>query len=240
MGTLYDNVSGEVLMSGIDTLSNQTKILIMGFNPGGQGLGKIAEHLLEYIDHPNPKRVRSPHNNFSSYLHQCWDESYWIRGETCEVCLESYNQEEKIKQHTHQKRVEKIADALEINLTKVLAINAIFEQSRNIAVLKSRISESLIDYFMRVYWPIHKWLINEVLDTRIIICLGNGNTESSFAFLRHALKVEASKVVLNGSYHHGKYFDSGDIRVIGIPHPSRFPISNDLKILLQNQRQLLL
>lgn len=240
MGELYKVVHGEVLMSGVDTLSRQTKVMIMGFNPGGQGLSTIPDHLMEYFDSPSAKRVRSPKTNYSTYLHQCWDEAHWIKGETCDVCLQAFKQTEKIRQHLHQQRVERVADALGIDLTKTLAINAIFQQSKDIPSLRTGISGSLLSHFLTVYWPVHQWLINKVLDTRLIICLGNGNDESSFSFLRHALNVDASAVVVNGSYRHGKYFDVGDIRVIGIPHPSRFAVSEQLKIFLSAQKSRLL
>jgi hypothetical protein len=239
MGELYKVVRGEVLMSGVDTLSRQTKVMIMGFNPGGQGLNTIPDHLVEYFDSPSVKRVRIAKENYSAYLHQCWDEDYWVKAETCEGCLKSFGQTGKIRQHRHQQTVEQVADALGVDLTKALAINAIFQQSVDIPLLRAELSESLFKHFLRVYWPIHNWLIDEVLDTRLIICLGNGNDESSFSFVRRALKIKASAVMCNGDdYRDGKYFETEKFKVIGIPHPSRFGLSDKLNDFLKLQTVL--
>jgi hypothetical protein len=171
----------------------------MGFNPGGSP-DKIKRSVEESL------RDEKLKGNFCSYEDKCWRKS----------CPMDCQNPEHFGKSLHQRRVKELAKILGYNIREVFAANAIFVRSNNQDSLAER--ETLFDNC----WPIHQIFLSIVQPT-VILCLGNGEESSAFAFLR--------KKLASGEKHHGRVKEfMGEIllpdrrtirsRVIGVHHPS--------------------
>jgi uracil-DNA glycosylase len=201
--------SGSVLYNGWNTLCPSRGLYIMGFNPGGNPDQSMR---LEQSLHDD-KLMR----NFSSYQDECWYDK----------CREDCTNTNHHGDKPHQKRVRRLAEILGYsNIREVFAANAIFVRSRDQNTLADR--KTLFDKC----WPIHQQFLS-IVQPKIILCLGNGERSSAFAFLKEKLKaneitsgnvkVFVSKIPMAN----GMVLES---KVIGVRHPSRFNSVKDLEL----------
>lgn len=207
---------GSVLYNGWNTLCPNHGLYIMGLNPGGdpdQIKTSVVGSLLD-------ERLN---DNFCSYKDECWRKS----------CRADCPNRNHYGDRPHQKRVVELAKALGYNNVRdVFAANVIFVRSKNQNDLDER--ERLFDKC----WPIHQIFLS-IVEPKIILCLGNGERSSAFAFLKEKLKAKESHVgnvkVFLGEIPlaNGKTIRS---RIIGVRHPSRpwFNPVRDLTLFLEN------
>jgi hypothetical protein len=211
------NAKGEVLMSGLSSLA-RGDFYILGLNPGQpDSNGKSV------VDH-----VQGWHfENFSAYVDQCWRPSCWRvdsfgrqKGLTCDHRMER-------QRSRFQSRVIELMSAVGIpedQLHKVCSTNAVFAASERGHKLKKWTGLDLSQAWEKC-WPVHKWLLEEVIQPRVVLCLGYGDVESPYAFMRQAMQVSRSKEVKKAGL---KWFDATfrvhrggfSSRVIGVLHPS--------------------
>ena len=118
---------------------------------------------------------------------------------------------------------------LDLNVREVFSANAIFRRTPNCRHLESGLDP--------VCWQIHQLLFSKI-KPKYIICLGNGR-DSSFHKLKQRLAFDTDDERRfkkpNGKNFYIRWFDkdmirnnvlalSSLIRVIGVPHPSWFPL----------------
>lgn len=120
-----------------------------------------------------------------------------------------------------QKRVRYLFEKLGIELRGVCATNLIFAQSRN---------ADGVDHHedARKCWDIHRYLINEVVKPKIIICMGNGG-ESAYTYLWSVSQSPSSEEYIPAG--HGEWtvkaFQTGDVTpkwIVGFPHFSYYKL----------------
>jgi hypothetical protein len=215
------NEPGEVFFGSPNSLKHPNGIALVGLNPGGSGLPSIQENLTRY-----EREVQNP--DFSGFLDQCWHEPYYSRYERCPRCTHSLETSGIVHQDRHQKMVSRIADFAGFDLRETIALNAIWIQTRSAAdlrhYLKSRNQRNMSELFKSTFFPTFRELFKRT-NTRLIICLGNGVSESSFEFFRNALNVNRDHIdCLSDNYRDGRYFeietDGVKRTFFGIPHPS--------------------
>jgi hypothetical protein len=120
-----------------------------------------------------------------------------------------------------QKRVQYLFKQMGVDLRSVCSTNLIFAQSRNAEGVELKDAD--------MCWPVHKYLINEVVKPKIIICIGNRESESAYAYLRgkyQPIAKEESRSANQGHYKI-KAFQTGCETprwVIGFPHFSRYEL----------------
>nr|WP_316640016.1 hypothetical protein [uncultured Roseateles sp.] len=211
---------GEVYFGSLDALSHPNGLAIIGLNPGGSELPSMRENLDRYSQEGRQR--------FSGYLDTCWHEPFFSRYETCSKCESSLVKSKKVHQQRHQRTVDHIATELDIDLRETLALNAIWLQTPNTDSLRQLLAQlqlpKMESLFQAKFFPV----IDELLDrckVRLVLCLGNGATESSFNFFREALGVSRTDVVhVSDDYRDGRYFvhdRNGQRRIyFGIAHPS--------------------
>ena len=214
------DLPGEVYFGSLEALSAPNGLAIIGLNPGGNGLPPIRQHLARY------QHVVKP--GFSGYLDQCWHEPAFSKNECCTKCQQSLVKYHKVHQQRHQKMVERIAKELGADLRRTLALNAIWLQTPNADVLRSLLAElrlpKMNQLFQQQFFPAIDALLSRC-ETRLVLCLGNGASESAFSFFRNAHHVPPDRVVaVSDDYRDGCYFihETEGIRRIyfGIAHPS--------------------
>lgn len=212
-------IPGEIYFGSERALLEPNGVAIIGLNPGGEGLGSLREDLDRWEREPRRE-------TFSGYLDVCWHEPEFSRRETCSRCQRSLSDPAKMHviPQRHQSTVIGIAESLGIDLRKTLALNAIWLQTKDAVKLRSRIKTlgcaTISAAFETYFFPVIRALI-ERCKTRLVLCLGNGQTESSFSLLRDAFGVSQSAIVEVGdSYRDGRYFVYQDVVFFGIAHPS--------------------
>lgn len=213
---------GEVYFGSRQALSRCNGLAIVGLNPGGENGPTMRERLSRYATEPSRDR-------FSGYLDQCWHEPKYSEGDECEACNTSLHQYGHVRLVRHQKTVVRISDELEIDLRQALAFNAIWLQTQNASKLRKFLREqhppqSLTSHFQQLSLPVFQEVFDRC-NVRLVLCLGNGVSDSAFSLFRKALGVPAEAVTQVGqSYRDGRYFDSvsgGHRRTyFGIAHPS--------------------
>ncbi len=204
--------SGSVLYNGWRTL-HPGNVYLMGFNPGGNP-NRIQMSVIQSL---SDEKLEQP--TYTAYK-EPWE---WR-----EIGLPGGN-------HPHQRRVRDIVRCLCIHdVANVFAANAIFIRSPQQNSLEH--TESL----WNKCWPVHQLFLS-IVQPKIIVCLGNGDKLSAFKLL---LGKSHGADVKYGTEEHGyvKYFsctfDLGeygscpDCMVIGVRHPSRFPLSENAKLFL--------
>lgn len=209
---------GGVLYNGWDSL-REGPVYLMGFNPGGNP-EQISTSILDSL-------------NGTSDGHCSYEDEAWEWGN---VILPQ-------GQHPHQKRVKNLAELLNLKIRSVFAVNAIFQRSEKANTLKGSLE------LWEKCWPVHQ-LFLQIVKPKIIICLGNGR-RSSFSLLwsKFQSKNEPVPCVQSGNklqFLNGKLFrgfvvisETGETLhclVVGIPHPSRFEMSDELKVYLKQLR----
>jgi hypothetical protein len=177
---------------------------IMGYNPAADETNERLDALSMNAD------------NWSLYLDKCWH------------CGNPRDEKHRHPLKPHQKRVIEICRLLKVDPREIFATNAIFVESRDASSLVA--SEELWERC----WQVHQRFLH-VIQPNWIICLGNAASGSSFSFLKEKLAFTAP--ILGSDFREGKEFNTTveldgkhkRIRVLGIPHPSRFPISARIK-----------
>lgn len=228
---------GEVMMSGLDTLRHETKVATLGFNPGGSRLPALVDQFESYISNPRFQR------GYSAYEHQCWHEGYWPHS-ACPKCDAGTATPEK-----HQRRVKEYCRLLGAPPVEVLSLNAIFFQTPRVPqyvqlakyLLRAQAPEAAhpsatfrspgLQLFLQEFWPIHEWLLAHVTGVRVLLCLGNGVSNSAFAYVKAALQPSAQPTV-DRPYRDGRYFWHGPLLVLGVGHPSLIEVSAECRRLL--------
>ncbi len=133
----------------------------------------------------------------------------------------------------HQKRVKEYARLLgEPDIKRVFAANAIFLRSRDQGSFPNA------NEMWKRSWPVHQFFLS-IVRPKFIVCLGNGDGMSSFSLLASVANgiPRHSYFGQKKSFRDGKWFDGvfdvdgGQLvcKVIGVPHPSRFGISQNLE-----------
>jgi hypothetical protein len=204
--------SGSVLYSGLHTLK-KGDYYIMGLNPGGKD---------------GPSLLDSIRNSASWDLQtSAYQEKNWRENSTDLV--------------PHQRRVHKIAELLGSKVWNIFSANAIFIRSRD----AGGIAGTEFSKLEEACFSVHKYFLS-IVQPKAIICLGNGCKLSSFSILQSRFKHGLVQFIdkENMDYRHGKYFDAKisvrncetfKCRVVGIPHPSRFDMTEKLKCFLKNE-----
>jgi hypothetical protein len=211
---------GEVLMSGLDTLK-RGDFYVMGLNPATLGSEKAATPItvIQHLEKWNELE-------FSAYRDQCWRDECWQKdsfGRQIRAGCPHHDSKKK----THQRVVTELLGYLGVspfNLHTIFTTNAIFAASRNAnSFLAYR--ESTLDDAWKSCWPVHQLLLR-IVRPKVILCLGYGNSSSSFAYLRGVGQQPVEAVVLGKGV---KYFDAVlpvtvrrtlSCRVVGVFHPS--------------------
>jgi hypothetical protein len=218
---------GWVPYSGLDTLK-PGPYYFMAYNPR--------------TDPANRPLLETTNNarDWSAYTQQCWQ----CPQERCEHmdAAGRLNQREP-----HQNRVIELAGLLGKRPECIFSANAIFVQSPKAKDLQN--PEGL----WRKCWAVHQEFL-AIVRPKWIICLGNGKEQSSFQLMRQKAEKPEPKVSnpchadRPPDYRMGKLiracFDIGEtsllenVNVLGVPHPSRFPIPVCLKHFIEkNVRQ---
>jgi hypothetical protein len=217
------DLPGEVYFGSEVALQEPNGVAIIGLNPGGVPEGGGVVSLRGDMDRwaRNPLKA-----NFSGFLDVCWHEPEFSRRETCSRCKVALS--DPAKKHVipqrHQATVIGIAGRVGFDLRKTLALNAVWLQTKDADTLHQRIKmlgyADLSSAFESCFFPVIRALF-ESCSTRLVLCLGNGQTDSSFSLLRGALRVSKSAVVeVGGSYRDGRFFLHEGVVYFGIAHPS--------------------
>lgn len=216
--------SGQVFYSGRQALEGKNSFYLMGLNPGGDPCDpdlkiKTIEKSLtswleeapgwsEYLDEDWGKKKADPNKNPGNSRHQKRVRSF------CTNCLG------------------------EPVVRNVFSANAIFKRTKT--------GEGLLKdpEWDQVCWKVHQLLFLKVRP-KYVICLGNG-PNSSFDRLtsKNCLAIvgrpaeKACKMPGGKRHFYIRWFEAAQItnqspglerlvRVIGVPHPSRFPLGTD-------------
>lgn len=217
---------GEVFFGSTSSLTNSNGIAIIGLNPGGRGLPTVRDNLTQYESHENSSR-------YSGYLDQCWHEPYYSRYKKCPRCIESLSKTGTVHQDRHQKMISIIAQTIEINLRETISMNAIWIQTKTAAQLREHLAKNkkknMKNLFKDNAYPIFCKIFSSC-NIQLVICLGNGATESSFEFFRTSTNTPKKSLThVSNNYRDGRYFESTinkqRILFFGVPHPSRHTTS---------------
>lgn len=228
---------GEIYFGSQLALSNPNGIALIGLNPGGTGLDTLSQDLVYWGK--SRQRVDSV-----AYLDVCWHEPFFSARQTCDRCYSALRDPELGHVHLqpHQKRVMEISKSVGFDLRSSLAFNAIWLQTKDAQALVDLLNKLHLDSMQAVFGTYFFPFFRDFFDkcnTRLVICLGNGEEKSSFALFRDALAVPTKDVRWVGNnFKGGKYFvHEGKNKVVyfGVPHPSRHSFSD---VGLQKLKQL--
>jgi hypothetical protein len=211
--------SGEVLMSGIDTL-RPGPFYTLGLNPSTCGLAVGEGTGLAVGDHARRWDLTS----FSAYSEQCWRRDCWKadcfgRQVHKPVCTGHQPGTDK-----HQKAVMRLMGLLDQEPSRVLSTNAIFLASKGKNTFAQEHPCSIRQAWARC-WQVHRFMLG-IVRPRVIFCLGNGETDSAYSLLAHEC-VDRPVTNADASTLGFKWFDARfkdlevTARVIGVFHPSR-------------------
>ena len=203
--------SGAVLYNGWSTL-RRGNVYLMGFNPGGDP-ATIPQTVIQSL--------REMKDEYCSYTDEEWS------GE---------NRKYSNRGHPHQRRVQTLVEVMGCDIRHVFAANAIFVRSRS----KDDLADAI--RLWHKCWSVHQLLLS-IVQPAVVLCLGNNDRRSAFKLL-HAQFDPTPDVkfcATDRSYVHGKYF-SGTVNlgekatvpvlectVVGVPHPTWFPVSKALQ-----------
>jgi hypothetical protein len=205
--TDIDSRSGCILYNGWRTLT-PGRLYVIGFNPGGEE--KHGENIIESLF---DSRLEMP--NFSSY--DPGQDRWGWRGKEMPIGWD----------HPHQNRVRELVAILGVDdISDVFSANAIFARSVNQASLVN--SQALWEKC----WPLHEFFLS-IVHPKILLCLGHG-PESSYSLMRVVVRAEQVVIgqgrgkalkMFRGRIELGSYGALDDCVIIGVPHPSRYPIA---------------
>lgn len=200
---------GAVLYNGLDTLCSNNGLYIMGFNPGGDP-NTITTSVI--------KSLEVLKDQYCSYRDECWRKA----------CPEDCKKHQG--KSRHQERVCSLVQVLRRDISETVAVNTVFLRSKKQDDLKAS-----WDIFEKC-WHVHEKLLS-IVRPKIILCLGNGEPRSAFAFLRKKVSPTTQP-----SSDHVKSFVSEIVQcpVIGVRHPSYpwFDPVTDLKSFLEKNHGL--
>lgn len=224
-------VSGSVLGVSASAL-RPGRFYIMGLNPGGDPTthGETILQSLRGPDHPL---------GWSAHSHDCWkcDDRPTCQhrdpdGRVAEVHL-----------RPHQRRVQEAYRALGVVPGEVLATNAIFARSTGEDTLHGTGGLGAWEWWEKC-WPVHQRMLAEVRPDWIVT-LGKGYGTSAFGFLMDKAKVPRRDVrpLGNDDYSDARTFSgtvplaegSLAIRVLGLPHPSYYGVSDLLQAAIREE-----
>lgn len=140
----------------------------------------------------------------NSYLDECWKNgnSHYEKG-----------------QAPLQKRIIWLLQQLGAETREVCASNLIFQTSRDSRGVPYSLAE--------MCWPVHEAVIG-IIKPRLLIAFGNGNNNSTYAFLKNKLfqgKQEDSHISGHGSWRCKGFYteiNGSALYVAGLPHLSRY------------------
>lgn len=217
LGCLPEKVlerKGQILYSGIETLErSQPDYYFLGFNPAADGTNPTLQSLIR-------SEFQLCRRNWSAYTAQCWThEAGKCPSDPCPSA----------GRKPHQRRVQKIMRELGIRPEETLAANLIFVESEDIKQLKT---DPIFDACAQTCWRVHEGIIAAVRP-KCIVCLGNGESDSAYSFVRARCKVirEKKSDEKVGScsafkaFHGELHLCSAEpfvLTVVGVLHPSYF------------------
>lgn len=216
VGEEFVKKGGEVFSSGLSAIQSGS-IYVIGLNPcGGANYPSIQDHVKNWS-------LRY----FSGFLDQSWHPADW--GADCYGLQDHIVCDIRNGQSRHQKTVVKYLTKCfkhsEDDIRNTFATNAVFIASTSADSFKTEHQLSLWEAFERC-WPLHQYFLSKIKPT-IIFCLGNGETQSAYAFLRK-IYGDHRLIELQENRRIFKYFKCSDgLWVIGVRHPSRFSFPKD-------------
>jgi hypothetical protein len=240
LGEHYRSAVGQILYSGIETLSPGT-YYVVGLNPRPDNSNRVLNEI--------PLELR----RWSAYTCQCWDREHrhhrehpaflHCRGHDHSDC--KTNPCDNSASDIHQRRVfgllKQLTEGTEINPLDVFATNIFFVQTEDSDELKDKYEHEFSNF-----WEIHRRFLREVKPS-YVICLGYGDDFSAFS-LMHRQKTNVARITDSETPHrwkndphikwfHGEYsLDDGTTlctRVAGIFHPSYRSIPTTVRTLLE-------
>lgn len=217
---------GWVIYTGLDALIHG-RYYVMGYNPR--------------TDPANRPLLETTNNatDWSAYTKQCWN---------CAepACPHMGASGRLTKREPHQNRMIDLADLLDTKPEFIFSANAIFIESPTARELQN--ANELWDKC----WRVHQTFL-ALVRPEWIICLGNGKDLSSFQLIKDR-GADTVQVVDNpcapGSrpeYRIGKLFHASldicetnrlNVKVLGLPHPSRFNMPKELKDFIRTSLRL--
>lgn len=186
--------AGSILHSGSETLC-KGDYYFLGYNPGGNHHDYLIKDELT--------------NLLTKTKHRYLDEQFEQAGHLFEV-----------GQAPLQKNFKQLFNALAIDPRTVLCTNLIFFHSRRSNGVNYQIDAAKC-------WPVQQALL-ALVQPKIIICNGNSNSSSAYSYLYQRLPHKQPQQLLNTPYSTAyiKTFTTiiaqQRVKVIGIPHLSRF------------------
>jgi hypothetical protein len=220
----YRSEPGTLLYSGLDTL-RPGDFYLMGLNPGG----KPKEAPTPIID------TLSDRAGWSAYTMDCWNDGC---GKPC--ACEHLDADGRLKpefMRPHQKRVAALIELLDLAPERIFSTNAVFLRSEGANSPPG--PDRSWQRCWRRCWNVHREFLG-IVRPRWILCLGNGEALSAYRFIRN-ISTPLTESVPCGphAYLNGKHFraridlsdpdagrtDTLEVNVLGLPHPSRLPLS---------------
>lgn len=205
------NMQGECLMSGVETLDDNEKTMVLGLNPGGTRLPPLKDQVALFF--------KDCTKDWSCYLDQCWHAETGRPRDRCEKRCPSNG---PIAQKLHQRRVAALAEEIGCNLHRTVAVNAFFTETPSTQGLHEVAQKVGLktshDLFREAFSPVLKYMI-ERSGIRRVICLGNGRSMSAFSLMADAYNANTDEVWERESKA-GRFFETDKVRVASIPHPS--------------------
>jgi hypothetical protein len=121
-----------------------------------------------------------------------------------------------------QRRVRALAEMLNVDLRTICASNLIFVRSTGA-------HNCGYPNLAELCWPVHRRIL-DIVCPRLVICYGNGAV-SPYSFLRSALNARDEIPFRSG---HGQWrcraFRHSSMRVVGLPHLSRYAIDRHPRV----------
>lgn len=192
----------------------------LGLNPGTCGLEVGEGTDLAVGDHAR----RWDLTNFSAYSEQCWRRGCWKadcfgRQIHKPVCTGHRPGADK-----RQKAVRRLIRLLGQEPSSVLSTNAIFLASKGKNTFALEHPCSIRQAWERC-WQVHKFMLN-IVRPRVILCLGNGETDSAYSFLAQECVnppiTNADAPTLGFKWFDARFKNTElTARVIGVFHPTR-------------------
>ena len=187
-----------ILYSDTTTL-RKGDIYLLGTNPGGSDNYTLYEDL---------KGLETKTTN--AYLDEVW---------------ETKNRKPEAGKAVLQKRIQELFENIGYDLKSICASNLIFFKSVSLETLEYNFTE-----IANRCWPIHEKIL-KIVQPKVIIVFGNSENDSPYQYLRKKFRAKTTGTIMTGhGKNKAKYFNfklnGDDCCVIGLPHLSRFSISN--------------
>ena len=193
--------SGSAFYTGKEAWAGNADFYILGLNPGGdpeQVKQTVEEHTLAVAAKGAP---------WSDYVH-----SGWGAGKNQTKCGEG--------RHHTQRRVQSLAKALGIDLTRTPASNLVFKRTKTERELKG--NPELISKC----WYFHQAVI-ERMGIKMVLCFGKTVGNHVRKNLKAAEKVEQFQELNKRKWKSSVYRADSGIHVAVLTHPARANWAND-------------